>query len=555
MSGRKTRIRGGIPIAMEIILLMLPILLGSGLHLQYILNYVICSYEMPHYSLVMQQVLATEAERLKGLESEAGAEGIDIRAEHIEVVDQLARNITFSPPLDFCLSRQEKLERRKPVTLAMAARDRGEPVKVLDETGEHLVDLDMESEIGKAVEEALSVQKVVERVFEDRKSRTRAMFFMLPISKPVRYGSLPICRGGEGSALVLCASIPEDETEKNFTRQTMFATSIGMIGMCLILAVLCSMLYRELSALTPIRKSLEAAAEGRREENWKDIQNALKRTKTPELADLLESFQLMSESSKEYQSSVSSITELYDPILPKTLLDWFGKSDIREISHGDRALVTGTAMLLTFEDIPGAEISFPARNILISRAVDAIMDNGGIVTSLEYRHVLAMFPGDSKDAIEAAEDVLSLKKEKSGISRVLVSCHRGTIPFTMVGTKECMMVRMDLENYGILLELMALQKELKLGPLCTELTAEDSAATRRLWALPDGRRAVELILGDGREEELKQETREMFEDAVDAFDSGKYRRAADGFMSVLRVNRRDPAAAYYLELCEEKERA
>lgn len=554
MSGRKTFIRGRIPIALEIILLMVPVLLGTGLYLHHLLNSEVCSYEMQHWPLIMRQVLSTEAERLTSLEKAAGEDGIDIRAAEIEDADLLARNLTFSGPLTFCLSKKETMERQRIITLKIAVREEGEPVQLIDPMSGQLIDLDMESDYGKSVEEALSAQKLVERVLNDDGRRTRAMFFMIPAPKPVRYNDISICKGGEGSSLVLCATIDEDEEEKDYTSQTLFATSIGIIGMCLILLILCTLIFRELSALTPIRRSLEAPIRGKEAENQKDILKAISRSETSELTDLLESFQLMSESSRIYQSSVSSIMELYDPILPKAMLDWFGKADIRDISPGDEAAVDGTALLLSMEDAPGKGVMFPVRNQLIAGAADAVLSCGGIITVLGYRHIAAMFPESTEQAMEAAGKVLSLPVEGSGVRRVLVSAHKGVFHYSVTGTRDSMSVRMDPGEYGLLTALQELQEEKKLGPLCTEPAAEGSRETRRLWILPDGIRIFELLIGSGRDTDLKRETLEVFEASVESFDKGNYQDASSGFLSVLRVNRRDTAAAYYLELCEEKER-
>ena len=543
------------PVASEIVLIFILMIIVGGLAMHFALREELLRYETGMYRLSMEQLLEAEAEHFLAFDEKSGTDPVDMKElEQVRNAANSSQDISFTGALAFGFTDWERTRRRNSIRLRYVFSDgTGSLTDLSVQTGRSSA-VDPESELGQALLKVIHDRKIEEAVLGtgDRKQRIR----MLPmkIVSPVKYGDTLLSRGGRRSSTVICASYYETQELKNSRRRGMMISLIPLSGLIIFAVLVSAMLYCSLRVFKPIQASMEAIRRGEAEKAEAEGRKVREMLSTPEIRELQDNVQLMFLSIREYGANVSSIIKEYEPLLPGALLKWFGKDDIREICPGDEADMNGISVYIGLEDASGqGDVPFRDRNKLISGVVDAASLQGGTVVAIGYRHIRILFTEEAKTKVpDFIREVRDLELQGTGVRRIRISCSEGKSVFSVIGVRERMTIRQDQKTVELLSEMDRLQETYRLEPLFTSEQPAAVPESRELWKLSGGEDLYELLNGKGESAARKRGTKKRWEKAMGLLRQEKYSEAVEGFGVILRMDKSDGAAGYLLEYCEKK---
>ncbi len=543
------------PVALEIILIFLLLMFLGGFVMYQAMEEEFLSYELGMYQISMEQILDVETQRFLEMSEDAGKNGT-VNLEKNEENHNQARNdrtIEFTGELAFGLSDWESTSRRANIFMRYVFMNQDRTITALNSGTGLTEEIDPESDFAEAVRYTLLERKEVEADLDYGGFNLYMRLHPMHISPRVQYGDAVISKGGKDTSVVICSYYDPDHVAEASHRRKMTVMFLTCSGLVLVSIAVCIMIYRSLRVFRPMRASMDAIRKGEEEKAEEEGEKVRKLAATPEIMDLQESFQLMFLSSREYQANVTSITKMYDPLLPGALVDLFGKKDIRELAPGDQAALRGSMFLMGTEMEARSDVPFREMNRVYSDAANAAALRGGIVIAMGSRHITVYFP-DTDQAVSSGDviDMIrGLDLKGTGVKRIRMSWDRGDFTLSVIGVPERMTIRMDQESYGKLSEMDHLQEQHSLGPLYTEKAAEGLEQCRELWKLSGGGSFYELLTGEERSAAEKKRTGTLWKNAMDLYHQEHYRDAAQAFGALLRANPEDRAAAYLFEQCEQ----
>ena len=543
------------PVASEIVLIFILLIIAGGLAMHFALREELLRYETSMYRLSMEQLLEAEAEHILSFDRKAGTDSIDMKElEEVRNETFASEDISFTGALAFGFTGWEKTRRRNSIHLSYVFSDgTGSLTELSVHTGISSA-VDPDSELGQALLKVIHDRKTEEAVLETGEKKQRIRMLPIKVFSPVKYGDTLLCHGGRRSSAVICASYYEMQELKNSRRRGMMISLISLSGLILFAVLVSAMLYFSLRVFKPIQASMEAIRRGEAEKAEEEGRKVRELMSTPEVRELQDNVQLMFLSIREYSANVRSIIKEYEPLLPGALLKWFEKDDIREICPGDEAVLNGISVYVGLEDAPGqGDVPFRDRNRLISGAVDAASLLGGTVVAIGYRHFRAVFTEESKTKVpDFIREVRDLELQGTGVRRIRISCSEGKSVLSVIGVRERMALRQDQKTIELLSEMDRLQETYRLEPLFTGMEPAAMPENRELWELSGGEDLYELLNGKDESAARKRGTKARWEKALGLFRQEKYSEAVDGFGAVLRADKSDGAAGYLLEYCEKK---
>ncbi len=542
------------PVALEIILIFLLLMFVGALVMYHAMEKEFLSYDLGMYQISMEQILDVEQQRFMALREKAGKNGT-VNLEKNEENENLSRNtqtIEFTGELAFGLSRWESTSRRANIFMRYIFMKKDGTITALNPETGLTEEIDPESEYATAVRFALLEGMEVEADLDHKGNDLYMRLNPLSISPRVEYGNAVISEGGKDTSVVLVSYYDPFNVADASHRRKMMVMFLTCSGLALVSVAVSIMIYRSLRAFRPMRASMDAIRRGEKDKAEEEGEKVRKLATTPEINELQESFQLMFLSSREYAANVTSITKIYDPLLPAALVDLFGKKDIRDLAPGDQAALHGSMLLMGIGSDMQSDTPFRELNRVISGAADAAALRGGIVTAMGNQRIIVYFP--DMDPAEKSRDVIDLIRgldlKGTGVKRIRMSWDRGDFTLSVIGVPERMTIRMDQESFGKLSEMDRLQKQHSLGPLYTDKAAEGLEECRELWKLSAGGSFYELLTGE-ETAAGKKRAGDLWKSAMDLYHQERYRDAAPAFGALLRANPEDKAAAYLFEQCEQ----
>ena len=543
------------PVASEIVLIFILLIIVGGLAMHFALREELLRYETGMYRLSMEQLLEAEAEHFLAFDAKSGTDPVDMKElEEVRNAAYASEDISFTGALAFGFTEWEKTRRRNSILLKYVFSDGTGSLTELNVHSGTASAVDPESELGQALMKVIHDRKIEEAVLGTGEKKQRIRMLPMRIFSPVKYGNTILSHGGRSSMAVICTSFYESQELRNSRRRGMMISLIPLSGLILFAVLVSAMIYYSLRVFKPIQASLEAIRRGEAEKAEEEGRKVRELMSTPEIRELQDNVQLMFLSIREYGANVSSIIKEYEPLLPGALLKWFGKDDIREICPGDEAVINGISVYVGLEDAPGqGDVPFQDRNKVISGAVDAASLLGGTVVAIGYRHIRAIFTEEVKTKVpDFIREVRDLDLQGTGVRRIRISCSEGNSVISVIGVRERMTLRQDQKTVDLLAEMDRLQEMYRLEPL---FTGKDPAAMpdfRELWKLSGGEELYELLNGKEDSAARKRGTKARWVKALDLLNQEKYGEAVEGFGAVLRADKSDGAAGYLLEYCEKE---
>ena len=543
------------PVASEIVLIFILLIIVGGLAMHFALREELLRYETSMYRLCMEQLLEAEAEHFLAFDAKYGTGPVEMKElEEVRNETYASEDVSFTGDLAFGFTEWEKTRRRNSIHLRYVFSDGTGSLTELRVHSGTVSAIPPESELGQALLKVIHDRRIEEVVLGTGEKKQRIRMLPLRIFSPVKYGDTLLSHGGRRSMAVICTSLYESQELRNSRQRGMMISLIPLSGLILFAVIVSGMLYYSLRVFKPIQASMEAIRRGEAEKAEEEGRKVRELMSTPEIRELQDNVQLMFLSIREYGANVSSIIKEYEPLLPAALLKWFGKDDIREICPGDEAVMNGISVYVGLENAPGqGDVPFRDRNLVISGAVDAASFLGGTVVAIGYHHIRAVFTEEVKARVpDFIREVRNLELQGTGVRRIRISCSEGKSVLSVIGVRQRMAVRQDQKTVDLLSEMDRLQETYRLEPLFTGNGSAATPESRELWKLSGGEDLYELLSGKEESAARKRGTKARWEKAMGLLRQEKYSEAVEGFGAVLRADKSDGAAGYLLEYCEKK---
>ncbi len=294
-----------------------------------------------------------------------------------------------------------------------------------------------------------------------------------------------------------------------------------------------------------------------------------------EIGELTEGYNEMSGRLKDYIENISKMNEANARFVPKQFLEYLGKDSIADIQLGDQVQ---KEMTVLFSDIRSftsiSEQMTPKENFnflnnYLGYMEPVIRNNNGFVDKFMGDSIMALFPDNTEDAINAAIEMrIKLIEFNHIISQFGqapidsgIGIHTGSLMLGIVGGEGRMEGTVISDAVNLASRLEGLTKLYGSSIIITEETLiKISDPTSYHYRFLDivkvkGKKEAVYIfeITDGDPEdirELKAKTKDLFTQAIQAYKSKEFSQALDAFKEVVDINPFDMASLQYIQRCQ-----
>jgi len=300
------------------------------------------------------------------------------------------------------------------------------------------------------------------------------------------------------------------------------------------------------------------------------------RSKIKEIYDLKRTFNEMADRIQASQDSLLKTNASLLRFVPIEFLKFLDRKDITEVNLGDQ---TQKDMAVLFLDIRGfsslTEAMSPKHifnflNTYLGRIAPIVRDHGGFIDKYLGDGIMALFPGDCDDAVQAALDIqkevvrMNAEREKDRLPPVEIGIgiHAGVMMLGTIGEERRLQgtVIADAVNVASLLE--GLTRDYRVGMLISKellnrLKHPEAREIRFIgWAHLRGKvetvPLLEVYEADSDDQRAKKtKTKPEFERGVRLLQEGQRLAARVVFEAVLKENPLDKTAFRLAEECRE----
>ncbi len=332
-----------------------------------------------------------------------------------------------------------------------------------------------------------------------------------------------------------------------------------MIGAVILFTILMYFLIRKL--LKPL-KELEEGANKLANEEW---DTHLSVRTQDEIGNLCNTFNDMTEFINKYRSAS-------DKFVPILFLKNLGLDNITEVKLSGIKKDGMSILYLTirsFFDMEEAKIphdGFELINQLLGIMGQIIRENDGFVSQSFGANLLAIFPKNAGDALASAIEIrkeilkLNIARNEQGKAAIDIGIgiHKGSIMMGIIGDSERMEASVVSYVVNQANEMKKLTRKLGASILVSRNVIEDMTDPQQYKNRFVGKFNVGEVLEvydifDGEEnstEKVKEDTRELFDEGVTLYLTGKFYSARRSFVEVIKQNRDDIAAKIYFFECD-----
>ncbi len=322
-------------------------------------------------------------------------------------------------------------------------------------------------------------------------------------------------------------------------------------------------ILRLLKPMKKIRRAVTEISEGK-------IGATVSVKSNDELQDIAYSFSEMSRKLEKYFDSINVISKAYERFLPKDFFRLMGKKNVLDVKPSDSSEITLTYLFVgidLYNTHKNGGDSFKMINRIFSASSDAVISRGGAIQNLSDRCLTAIFSTLPADATEAGlamlEKIRALPDEDAEIT---VTVQRAASTIGVIGTESAMnnivvSSAVDLQQY-----INEAMRQFNLEFVITENAKKELSGLNitlrfignlsELCPVYSGRYDVLLYeVLDGccdSVKTLKMSTLSSFDSGMDALQKEDYTELRRRMIDVLRINRSDLVAEYYLLKADEK---
>lgn len=295
-----------------------------------------------------------------------------------------------------------------------------------------------------------------------------------------------------------------------------------------------------------------------------------------EIGELTEGYNDMSLKLKEYIINISRINEANARFVPRQFLDFLGKESISEIKLGDQVQKD---MSILFTDIRDFTMiseqmtpkeNFDFLNNYLGYMEPVIRNNNGFIDKFIGDSIMALFPDNAEDAINAA---IEMKIKLTEFNHIIsqfgqppvstgIGIHTGKLMLGVVGGEGRMDGTVISDAVNLTSRLEGLTKIYGASIVISEDTLiKINDPTNYQYRFLDivqvkGKKKAIYIFEilDGENEEVKNlkiKSKQTFSKAIQQFKDKQFEDAVKSFREVLKINPGDKAASRYIARCKQ----
>lgn len=272
---------------------------------------------------------------------------------------------------------------------------------------------------------------------------------------------------------------------------------------------------------------------------------------------------------------LSKINLSYARFVPDEFLKFLGHESILDVRLGDQSQQEMTVMFsdirsfTTLSEQLSPKANFDFLNDYLSRISPIIRVNEGFIDKYIGDGIMALFPQDPQQALDAAVEMLhevtlfnlERKQENQPAIQIGIGLHTGLLMLGTIGEDQRMEGTVISDAVNTAARLEGLTKLYGTPLIISEQTRQKLSQPEKYTHRYLGRVRVKgkvesisiyEVFEDGLVEDFpaRFKTLEIFEAAVAAYLERDMQKARDGFQATLAQNPRDTAARYYLERSE-----
>ncbi len=332
-----------------------------------------------------------------------------------------------------------------------------------------------------------------------------------------------------------------------------------MIVAVIIFTILMYFLIRKL--LKPL-KELEEGAIKLANEEW---DTKLSVRTQDEIGNLCYTFNDMTEFINKYRTAS-------DKFVPSLFLKNLGLDNITEVElsgikkDGMSILYLTIRSFLNMEEAKVPHDSFELINQLLGIIGQIIRRNDGFVSQSFGANLLAVFPKNACDALASAIDIkkeilklnIARNEQGKGSIEIGIGIHKGSIMMGIIGDSERMEASVVSYVVDQANEMKKLSRRLGASILVSKNVIEDMVEPQQYknrfvgkFNVGENLEVYDVFEGEEKSiERLKEDTRELFDEGVSLYLTGKFYNARRCFVDVIKQNRDDIAAKLYFFECD-----
>ncbi len=294
-----------------------------------------------------------------------------------------------------------------------------------------------------------------------------------------------------------------------------------------------------------------------------------------EIGELTEGYNEMSGKIKDYIENISMMNKANARFVPRQFLEYLGKESIADIQLGDQVqkemtvLFTDIRDFTTLSEKMTPKENFNFLNNYLGYMEPVIRNNGGFVDKYIGDSIMALFPDNTEDAINASIEMRIKLAEFNHIINQFgqqpidsgIGIHTGSLMLGIVGGEGRMEGTVISDAVNLAARLEGLTKVYGSKILITEETLiKINDPTLYNYRFLDvvkvkGKNEAvyifEIIDGDPEDiRELKNKTKNQFNQAIQHYKSKEFQEALMLFTEVQDINPEDQAAALYMKRCQ-----
>ncbi|MCB1175167.1 MAG: HAMP domain-containing protein [Leptospiraceae bacterium] len=294
-----------------------------------------------------------------------------------------------------------------------------------------------------------------------------------------------------------------------------------------------------------------------------------------ELGVLADTFNNMVDEIRSNTINLTELNQAYERFVPKEFLRHMGTDDIKKLKLGDQVqsemsvLFSDIRSFTTLSEQMSPHDNFDFLNSYLQKVSPKIRSNNGFIDKFIGDAIMALFPDQVDNALQAAIDMQSavaeynVKRVADGHEpiRIGIGIHVGMLMLGTIGEARRMEGTVISDAVNLASRLEGLTKRFGAKIMTSEYTLSRLQETRskyytrylgrvRVKGKSEPTKVYEIMNCDPEATiQLKLQTMERFEEAIELFNRGKFGEAGGLFAEIIAVMGQDVASEVYLERC------
>lgn len=339
--------------------------------------------------------------------------------------------------------------------------------------------------------------------------------------------------------------------------------NLGVSGV--IMTVIIAVLYMLLRPLKKLEQGAGSIIEG----NFGVVVNVKSNDEVGHIAD---AFNEMSVELKKQIDKLNRYINMNCKFIPKNVIKLFGVGSVTKLKRGDSAQINIPSMSLKINDVDDISASLNDKELFIfinqvfGLTVPIISDNNGVVESYNNSGFISLFNEKAEDAVVSALKIFRRMTDYNKIAprKTDITCviNKEQLTLGIIGSYERTKATVVSDYINIVSDINDFAYKFGVSILLMESCVKNEedilkkhnsrylgyvkySTRNELVKIYDLYEAEDSIM-----KELKDRTKDIFEEGVNYFINREISKAKRCFIQVLKICNNDKAAKEYLVLCD-----